>query len=197
MAQKTIDFENDIIGPIGSLKRDLADLKDNKITKFYTNNNGDMALNDSDDGKMQDLTIYGKSEQKQYKGINLFDYNKTTVVASGITFMYDEKSQTYNVNGTATKQVVKTLLSVTENIYIGKKIVGCPAGGSRNKYVLIVSYVDAEGAWKKEGYDIGDGYVIEDYPKIYIQILVASGMAVNNLVFKPMIVEDTTKTYDF
>lgn len=181
---------------VKDLQSDVKKLDDNKITKFYTNNQGQKVLNDSDDGKMQDLTIYGKSEQKQYKGINLFDYNKTTVVASGITFMYDEKSQTYNVNGTATKQVVKTLLSVTENIYIGKKIVGCPAGGSRNKYALIVSYVDAEGAWKKEGYDIGDGYVIEDYPKIYIQILVASGMAVNNLVFKPMIVEDTTKTYD-
>lgn len=68
MAQKTIDFENDILGPIGSLKEDLADLKDNKITKFYTNNNGDTVLNDSDDGKIQDLIIYGKSEQKQYTG---------------------------------------------------------------------------------------------------------------------------------
>lgn len=71
MAQKTIDFENDILRPIGSLKRGLADLDDNKITKFYTNNNGDTVLNDSDDGKIQDLMIYGKSEQKQYKGINL------------------------------------------------------------------------------------------------------------------------------
>lgn len=196
MAQKTIDFENDILGPIGSLKRGLADLDDNKITKFYTNNNGDTVLNDSDDGKIQDLMIYGKSEQAQYEGINLFNYDKTTVTASGITFTYDEKSQTYNVNGTATKQVVKTLLSVTDNIYIGKKIVGCPAGGDRSKYVLMISYLDTNGAWKTEKYDIGNGYIIENYPKIYIQILIAADMVANNLVFKPMIVEDTTKTYD-
>lgn len=80
MAQKTIDFENDILRPIGSLKEDLADLKDNKITKFYTNNNGDTALNDSDDGKIQDLVIYGKSEQAQYKGKNLLNYEKWKTV---------------------------------------------------------------------------------------------------------------------
>ena len=80
MAQKTIDFDNDILGPIGSLKEDLADLKDNKITKFYTNNNGDTTLNDSDDGKIQDLMIYGKSEQAQYKGKNLLNYEKWKTV---------------------------------------------------------------------------------------------------------------------
>lgn len=80
MAQKTIDFDNDILRPIGSLKEDLADLKDNKITKFYTNNNGDTTLNDSDDGKIQDLMIYGKSEQAQYKGKNLLNYEKWKTV---------------------------------------------------------------------------------------------------------------------
>lgn len=80
MAQKTIDFDNDILGPIGSLKEDLADLKDNKITKFYTSNNGDTVLNDSDDGKIQDLVIYGKSEQAQYKGKNLLNYEKWKTV---------------------------------------------------------------------------------------------------------------------
>lgn len=80
MAQKTIDFEDDILLPIGSLKEDLADLKDNKITKFYTNNNGDTVLNDSDDGKIQDLVIYGKSEQKQYTGKNLLNYEKWKTV---------------------------------------------------------------------------------------------------------------------
>ncbi len=80
MAQKTIDFDNDILRPIGSLKEDLADQKDNKITKFYTNNNGDTTLNDSDDGKIQDLMIYGKSEQAQYKGKNLLNYEKWKTV---------------------------------------------------------------------------------------------------------------------
>lgn len=67
MAQKTIDFENDILGPIGSLKEDLS----NKITKFYASNQGETHITDSDNGKIQDMVLYGKSEQKQYKGINL------------------------------------------------------------------------------------------------------------------------------
>lgn len=196
MAQKTIDFENDILRPIGSLKRGLADLDDNKITKFYTNNNGDTVLNDSDDGKIQDLMIYGKSEQKQYKGINLLNYKKEMFVKNGVTFMYDEKSQTYKVNGTAAKQTSKYLLEITENIYAGKKIVGCPGGGSNNTYCIVVSYFDDAGTWKTDFIDTGNGNIIQDYPKLSIYIVVRNGVTVDNRVFKPMIVEDTTKTYD-
>ena len=67
MAQKTIDFERDILEPIGSLKEDLG----NKITKFYASNQGETHITDSDNGKIQDMVLYGKSEQNQYKGINL------------------------------------------------------------------------------------------------------------------------------
>ena len=51
----------------GSLKEDLS----NKITKFYASNQGETHITDSDNGKIQDMVLYGKSEQKQYKGINL------------------------------------------------------------------------------------------------------------------------------
>lgn len=107
MAQKTIDFENDILRPIGSLKEDIVDLKDNKITKFYTNNNGDTVLNDSDDGKMQDLMIYGKSEQKQYKGTNLaiIKYPRTPTVLDGVTFTVNNDGSV-TLNGTSTKDYV-------------------------------------------------------------------------------------------
>lgn len=56
---------------IDSLKEDLS----NKITKFYASNQGENHLADSDDGKIQDMMICGRSEQKQYKGINLFPPN--------------------------------------------------------------------------------------------------------------------------
>lgn len=65
---------------VKNLKGNVQKLKDNKITKFYTNNNGDTVLNDSDDGKIQDLMIYGKSEQAQYKGKNLLNYEKWKTV---------------------------------------------------------------------------------------------------------------------
>ena len=76
---------------VKDLQSDVQKLDNNKITKFYTNNNGDTVLNDSDDGKIQDLVIYGKSEQKQYKGINLLNYKKETETANGIDFTYDKK----------------------------------------------------------------------------------------------------------
>ena len=61
MAQKTIDFENDILKPIGSLKEDVS----NKITKFYASNQGKTHLADSDNGKIQDMVICGNSNQNQ------------------------------------------------------------------------------------------------------------------------------------
>lgn len=45
--------------------------KSNKITKFYASNQGETHITDSDNGKIQDMVLYGKSEQNQYKGINL------------------------------------------------------------------------------------------------------------------------------
>lgn len=52
---------------VGKLKEDLS----NKITKFYASNQGETRLTDSDNGKIQDMVLYGKNEQNQYKGINL------------------------------------------------------------------------------------------------------------------------------
>lgn len=75
---------------ISSLNKDLAEVQDKKITKFYASNQGEMHLADSDNGKMQDMILYGRSEQKIYSGYQLIDTSnpvdgkqKTT---NGITF---------------------------------------------------------------------------------------------------------------
>lgn len=57
---------------VDTLKNDTKELNDKKITKFYASNQGETHITDSDNGKIQDMVLYGKSEQKQYKGINLF-----------------------------------------------------------------------------------------------------------------------------
>lgn len=44
---------------IGSLKESLG----NKITKFYASNQGEIHITDSDNGKIQDMMLYGKSSQ--------------------------------------------------------------------------------------------------------------------------------------
>lgn len=51
---------------ITSLKAETNSLKkglSNKITKFYASNQGETHLADSDNGKIQDMMIYGKSSQ--------------------------------------------------------------------------------------------------------------------------------------
>lgn len=44
---------------VDSLKEDLS----NKITKFYASNQGETHITDSDNGKIQDMMLYGKSSQ--------------------------------------------------------------------------------------------------------------------------------------
>lgn len=51
---------------IASLKTETSSLKEdltNKITKFYASSQGETHLADSDNGKVQDMMIYGKSSQ--------------------------------------------------------------------------------------------------------------------------------------
>lgn len=59
---------------LGPLKKEIGLLKEdlgNKITKFYASNEGKNHLADSDDGKIADMMVYGKSEQKSTMGKNL------------------------------------------------------------------------------------------------------------------------------
>ena len=63
---------------IASLKTETNSLKESistKITKFYASSQGETHLADSDDGKIMDMMVYGKSEQKQYSGKNLLNYD--------------------------------------------------------------------------------------------------------------------------
>ena len=75
----------------GSLKEDLS----NKITKFYASSQGETHLADSDNGKIQDMMLYGKSEQKRYSGKNLLNYDawKDTLIVRG-TAIYENNGIT-------------------------------------------------------------------------------------------------------
>lgn len=55
-------------------KEAISELSDKKITKFYAGNLGETHITDSDNGKIMDMLIYGKSWQFKTTGKNLFDY---------------------------------------------------------------------------------------------------------------------------
>lgn len=64
---------------IGLIKEDLGNLSSSKISKFYATNNGENHLADSDDGKIADMMVYGKSEQKSTMGKNLLKLSELNV----------------------------------------------------------------------------------------------------------------------
>lgn len=66
LTQKTNQLKEDIVNQkkeIDNSRKVINELNDKKITKFYASNIGETTLNDSDNGKIQDMMIYGKSSQ--------------------------------------------------------------------------------------------------------------------------------------
>ena len=90
-----------------SLKEDIS----NKITKFYASSQGETHLADSDNGKIMDMMLYGKSEQKQYSGKNLLTFQDDSKIVSGITF--ETKDGIITAKGTATKDFTRTYFQFT------------------------------------------------------------------------------------
>lgn len=85
-----------------SLKEDLS----NKITKFYASSQGETHLADSDNGKIMDMMLYGKSEQKQYSGKNLFTFSNGSRDINGVIF--EAKYGIITAKGTSTKEFTST-----------------------------------------------------------------------------------------
>lgn len=65
--RKTTEDLGPLKKEIGKIKEDLS----NKITKFYASNQGEVHIADSDNGKIQDMMLYGKSSQFTTTGKNL------------------------------------------------------------------------------------------------------------------------------
>lgn len=170
---------------IASLKEDIS----TKITKFYASSQGETHLADSDNGKIMDMMLYGKSEQKQYSGKNLLNATFRTTTLNGVTCT-DNGDGTYTVNGTASAD---TFFVATKDFTFEKdkkyKIVGCPKGGGLNVYRL-------DGALNVNS-DTGDGKEYTgDGNSRSVRIIVFQGQTANNLLFKPMLTTDLTATYD-
>lgn len=68
---------------ISELKEDTTKLKDGKISKFYASSQGETHLADSDSGKVQDMTIYGRSSQFTTTGKNLANGQNVNLYING------------------------------------------------------------------------------------------------------------------
>lgn len=190
-----------------SLKEDLS----NKITKFYASNQGETHITDSDNGKIQDMMLYGKSSQDgvptpenpveiksvvnptvKVCGKNLLNHTLGTTTKNGITCTANGDG-TYTLNGTAT---TITTFDIAQDVSCSSfRLVGCPVGGAHD-----ASYeLQARTNNLIYGYDTGDGKNIKADKNFFIRIRINTGINCNNLLFKPMIVDASLypdATYD-
>lgn len=192
---------------IASLKEDLS----NKITKFYASNQGETHITDSDNGKIQDMMIYGESSQDgmpspenpveiksvvnptvKVCGKNLLNATLQTTIVNGVTCTANGDG-TYTLNGTAT---TITTFDIAQDVSCSSfRLVGCPVGGAHD-----ASYeLQARTNNLIYGYDTGDGKNIKADENFFIRIRINAGINCNNLLFKPMIVDASLypdATYD-
>ena len=184
---------------IASLKTETSSLKESmttKITKFYASSQGETNLQDSDNGKIMDMMLYGKSEQKQYSGKNLLNSTLQTTTQNGVTCV-NNGDGTYTLSGTATADALFSINLDKSAIKNGMRVVGCPENGSDKTYHAYI-YDSVTYAF----YDYGNGGTIrrtDESSNISYNIRVRSGITVNNLLFKPMIVDASLypdATYD-
>ena len=172
----------------GSLKEDLT----NKITKFYASSQGETHLADSDNGKIQDMMLYGKSEQKRYSGKNLLNATLQTTTQNGVTCTANGDG-TYTLNGTTT---TTTVFDIAQDVSCSSfRLAGCPVGGAHDASYELQARTDN----LIYGYDTGDGKNIKADENFFIRIRINTGINCNNLLFKPMIVDASLypdATYD-
>ena len=122
---------------ISSLNEELSDLQDKKITKFYASNQGETHLADSDNGKMQDMMIYGKSSQVTTIGKNLLKIKDATQTVRGVTIA--SKDGILSVQGTATETGWAYLNIATQTFADGTYIVSYKANNNNKPKLLLAN----------------------------------------------------------
>lgn len=117
-AKASADSIANVTSDVEKLKEDLP----NKITKFYASNQGETHITDSDNGKIQDMMLYGKSSQDGTPSIENPVEIKSVVnptiklLGSNILKIADGEYQDGGVTATVSNGVVK--LKGTANRYL-------------------------------------------------------------------------------
>lgn len=184
-------------GAVGEVTNSLKEDISNKIAKFYASSQGKTHLADSGNGKIQDMMLYGKSEQKQYSGKNLLNVTMGTTTKNGITCTANDDG-TFTLNGTATASLffiiinnddLKKAFGTNEEL----RLTGAPKGASKTGYYLQIRKNEPEVIYRDTG-----GGVTAKKPNAScnVAIVIVNGTVFNNVLFKPMLTTDLTATYD-
>lgn len=194
-------------GQVSSLKEDLS----NKITKFYASNQGETHLADSDNGKIQDMMIYGKSSQDgtptPENPVEIKSVVNPTVklLGSNILKIRDGEYQDVGCTITVSNGVIKLNGTSTDNkrIYLpidtpsmlkeGTEIIFCPnnIGGTEHLNKCYVDYSNENTKSLSIASNIvNTPYVITRQDARYefkLSIKITRGNTFNNETWKPQI----------
>ena len=165
---------------VGQLKEDTAKLKDGKISKFYASSQGNTNLPDSDDGRIVDLMLYGKSSQQQYTGKNLLStLDISTSTKLGVTVKSVGPGE-INVKGTATADALFVYRGQEISVPKGARVL-CKVlqgTGSANNTVTFFGENYANGISTRFG-DISSSAANADYKCVLVRISIKSGETVD------------------
>lgn len=192
---------------VGSLKEDLS----NKITKFYASNQGETHLADSDNGKIQDMMIYGKSQQDGTPSVENPVEIKSVVnptvklLGSNILKIRDGEYQNSGCTITVSNGVIKLngTSTVNKRIYLpidtpsmlkeGTEIIFCP-NNIKSIENINKCYVDYSNENTKSlsiaSNIVNTPYVIARQDARYefkLSIKITRGNTFNNETWKPQI----------
>lgn len=177
-----------------TLEEYLNDVEDATLIK-PTAQGTDIVLTDSSNMNIQELHLFGKTEQKTTKGINLLKTEQQDETRDGITITRNDDG-TYVLNGTATIDVD---FSLTSKFPAEKGKTYRMTGISKEKSGIFMYVTDGSTSYScASGVGVTFTYTSESGKK-YIHLLIPSGKTLNNITVKPMIVDGLTypnTTYD-
>lgn len=126
---------------------------------------------------------------------NLLPNKAISNEVNGITFTVNTDGS-ITANGTASAEVLFTIYQFAKTDDINNnlksyRLSGCPSGGDANTYYLALnSSRRSNSTWYKDWKEYGSGAAFDITDVYYIttiNIIVKSGVTLNNIVFKPMI----------
>lgn len=170
---------------ISSLKEDLS----NKITKFYASSQGETHLTDSDNGKIMDMMVYGKSEQKQYSGKNLLELSDNQVQSENLKIQINQGIITFSgaVNSNAFIREIDSCTVPSDGTYT----ISTNSNSNKDSPRILFSINDDpryESAFNGATKELNAGDVV----RLYIRI--SSAGSYDGTTIKPMIEKGSEAT---
>ena len=185
-AQASADSIANVTSDVEKLKEDLP----NKITKFYASNQGETHITDSDNGKIQDMMIYGKSSQDGTPSVEnpveIRSIVNPTIKVCGknllpSNLMYEDRAKINIKKGVKLTIICKDgLVSIGGNLRFENADesvtwFGFDAGNAKQQItlyndVVAVDYLIPERLSENYALYIGDGNTYEPYKEQSIQL---------------------------